>query len=474
MKIKKYLKDNSICISFIFVIVCFFTFMCLFCAKEFDYFWHIKAGEYMVNKNMILTKDVFSWFMKEKSWISHEWLFEVLLYRLKLIFPSLHVFVYVLVSGLTLGLILFFSNKKGYLKNIPFSLLWIIFPIIFFSFFVARPHMISNIFLAITIWTLKDLFYDENSKKLYVLPIISILWANFHGGSSSLIYLLIVVFLICGLFKFNLSKIEADRIGKKQIIKYILVMFLCIVCLCINPHGVKMLYYPYTNMADGFMQELIAEWHPTNWNNIFDYSYIVLLLVIFFAFLFSKKKIKLLDLVMFGIGTYMGIKSIRFWPYVYIFSTFFIFDYINKRKYDKGSLQVLCILGVFFLSFFFMNFNFMFRDVKLVDDEIIKILKDEKPKKLYNYYDFGGYLVYQDIEVFVDGRADLYTNYNLKDYYNIFSLSKDYVKLIDKYDFDYFLVPVDSRIATYLKYSDNYEKIISKEKIVLYKQKKTS
>ena len=170
----------------------------------------------------------------------------------------------------------------------------------------------------------------------------------------------------------------------------------------------------------------------------------------------------------------MGLKSIRFWPYVYIFSTFFVFDYINKRKHDNGSLQVLCILGVFFLSFFFINFNFMLGDVKLVDDEIIKILKKEKPKKLYNYYDFGGYLVYQDIDVFVDGRADLYTNYNLKDYYNISSLSKDYVKLIDKYDFDYFLVPVDSRIATYLKYNDSYEKIISKEKVILYKEKKTS
>ena len=474
MKIKKYLKDNSICISFIFVIVCFFTFMCLFCAKEFDYFWHIKAGEYMVNKNMILTKDVFSWFMKEKSWMSHEWLFEVLLYRLKLVFPSLHVFLYVLVSGLTLGLILFFTNKKGYLKNIPFSLLWIIFPIIFFSFFVARPHMISNIFLAITIWVLRDLFYNRESKKIYILPAISILWANFHGGSSSLIYLLIVVFLVCGLFKFNLSKIESVRIEKKQLIKYILVMFLCIGGLCINPHGVKMLYYPYTNMADGFMQKLIAEWHPTNWNNIFDYSYIILLLVIFLTLLFSNKKIKFLDLVMFGIGTYMGLKSIRFWPYVYIFSTFFIFDYINERKYDKGSLQVLCILGLFLLSFFFVNFKFMIREIKLVDDEIIEVLKKEEPKRLYNYYDFGGYLVYQNIEVFVDGRADLYTNYNLKDYYNISSLSKDYIKLIDKYDFDYFLVPVDSRIATYLKYSDSYEKIISKEKIVLYKQKKTS
>lgn len=471
MKIKKFIKDNSILLAFVFAIVCFSLFMCLFSAKEFDYFWHIKAGEYMVKNGVILTKDVFSWFMMGKAWMSHEWLFEILLYYLKLAFPTLHVFIYVLIFGLSLNLTLFFSNKKGFLKNIPFSLLWIIFPIIFFAFFVARPHMISNIFLAITIWVLRDLFYNKDSKKIYILPLVSILWVNFHGGSSSLIYIFILVFLICGIFKFEFNKIEADRICSKQIFKYILVFILCIGCLCINPHGLKMLYYPYANMADGFMQELIAEWHPTDLNNIFDYSYIVLLLVIFFSFLFSKKKIKFLDLVLFGIGTYMGLKSIRFWPYVYIISTFFIFDYVKERKYDKGSLEVLCVLGLLFLAFFTLNFDFMFRDVEIVDDEIISILKKENPERIYNYYDFGGYLIYEDINVFVDGRADLYTNYNLKDYYDICNLSNNYVKLLDKYDFDYFLVPIESSIATYLKYDKNYEKVISKNDVILYKEK---
>ena len=53
-----------------------------------DYFWHIKAGEYMIHHG-VLKKDIFSWFVTGKYWMSHEWLFEVFLAFLKNIFQRL-------------------------------------------------------------------------------------------------------------------------------------------------------------------------------------------------------------------------------------------------------------------------------------------------------------------------------------------------------------------------------------------------
>ena len=88
-------------------------------------------------------------------------------------------------------------------------------------------------------------------------------------------------------------------------------------------------------------------------------------------------------------------------------------------------------------------------------------------------YNYGGILIYNDISVFVDGRADLYSKYNYKDYLNISKLNGDYPKLIEKYDFDYFLVSTNCPINTYLKYSDKYELVYeNKDKIfALYKEK---
>ena len=89
----------------------------------------------------------------------------------------------------------------------------------------------------------------------------------------------------------------------------------------------------------------------------------------------------------------------------------------------------------------------------------------------YNMYDYGGILIYNNIKVFVDGRADLYSKYNYKDYLNISALKGDYPKLIDKYDFDYLLVSDKQQLSTYLKYSDKYELVYkNKDKgFVLYK-----
>ena len=86
--------------------------------------------------------------------------------------------------------------------------------------------MISFSFLALTIYLYMDLFKNENSKKIYFIPLLSIIWSNVHGGSSSLVYLFGLVFVFAGLFKFNFSKIESSRISKKQVIKYFIIIFL--------------------------------------------------------------------------------------------------------------------------------------------------------------------------------------------------------------------------------------------------------
>ena len=85
-------------------------------------------------------------------------------------------------------------------------------------------------------------------------------------------------------------------------------------------------------------------------------------------------------------------------------------------------------------------------------------------------YDYGGDLIYNDIDVFVDGRADLYSKYNYNDYLNITNLDKDYVSLIKKYDFDYMLIDDRFSSGTYLKYTNDYQLLYSNKHIKIYKK----
>lgn len=427
----------------------------------------------MVRNKQILTKDVFSWFVSGKYWMSHEWLFEVIIYKLESLFGDFHVFIYAFFSILLLLFILFFTNRKNYLKNIPFSLVWICCSLILLFFVQARPHMISFSLLALTIYFLYALFRNENSKKIYFLPLITIIWSNVHGGSSNLSYLFCLLFIIAGLFKFKYSKIEASRISKKQLIKYLLIMLCCMICTCINPHGIKMFFYPYENMMNTLMISNISEWRSTVLSDVSHYPYFILVIGIILILIFSKRKVQFIDFLLLGVVVFLGLKSIRFWPYTYIVMSYVVFDYIDVCKYDKGSCFSICLLSMALMVGFFSNYDVVAENMNKthLSKNVINILKRVKPKRLYNMYDYGGELIYNDIPVFVDGRADLYSKYNYAAYLNISSLNGEYAKLIDKYDFDYFLVDRKYAIDIYLKYNGDYEKIYSDKNVNLYKKK---
>ncbi|MBR3211380.1 MAG: hypothetical protein IKF71_05550 [Bacilli bacterium] len=459
-------KNKWIILLFIFALS---FFVLSFFHIDPDYLWHIKAGEYMVHHGL-LTKDVFSWSVTNKYWMSHEWLFEVMIYGLKQVFGNLHVYVYCFTCFFSLLLIIYFANQKQLTKNIIFTLIWFICSMMICLELQCRPHILSNCLLALTTWFLYDLYQKEDSKKIYFLPLISILWANIHGGSSNLPYLLCFLFIIAGSFRFSFSKIEARRLTKKQYFKFIGVMLLCMICVCINLHGFKMFLYPYQNMLDTTMIHNISEWRSTSLHEPIHYVYFALLLLIICAFLFSKKKLQFMDFILLGFCAYLGLKSIRFWFYTYIIMSFVIFDYIPKRKEDRGTSLGIIIVSILSLLFSFIR-GFSVSYYFQLEKEDIQKIQEENPQRLFNMYNYGGDLIYNDIPVFVDGRADLYGKYNYKDYLALSNLNGDFTALLLYYHFDYLLVDKKYPIAYYLKYNDDYELIYGRENVLLYKKK---
>ena len=79
-----------------------------------DYFWHIKAGCEMF-KNGVLTHDIFSWFVLGKYWMSHEWLFEIIIYGFKVLFGKYHMLIY---GGICIFSLLYEEVKKIVKANI--------------------------------------------------------------------------------------------------------------------------------------------------------------------------------------------------------------------------------------------------------------------------------------------------------------------------------------------------------------------
>ena len=462
-------KSNLFLLGILFL--CLILSLLSFFHIDSDYYWHLKAGEIIFQKG-IIRHDIFSWLAHGKYWMSHEWLFEVIIYGLKCLFGKYHTFIYCFSCYILLFGFLLLTNYKAYLKNFLYTLFYLLFfGISLLGFIQVRAYLISFLLLSITIYLLIDLYHNSESYKIFFLPLITIIWANVHGGSSNLPYLLCFIFFIIGHFSFQFKKIESKRLKKKQLYRYFIVMILCIISVCINIHGIKMLTYPYLNMFDTVMIDHIMEWRSTTLHESFHYVYFAYLLFLLLTFLFSSKKIQLIDFVLFLICTYLGLKSIRFWAFTPIIMSYVIFSYVGKSN-NKGFTSSVIILSTFLLFVFLLNDSFskLNNSKQNISSETISMISKANPKKLFNQYKYGGELIYHDIPVFIDGRADLYSGNYFNDYLSIINLKNNAISLIRKYNFDYYLLSGEDPLYTFISNSEEYELVYNDKNIYFYKK----
>ena len=107
----------------------------------------------------------------------------------------------------------------------------------------------------------------------------------------------------------------------------------------------------------------------------------------------------------------------------------------------------------------------------------IKNNLDVKQIKLFNEYNFGSYLLYNDIPVFIDSRADVYDpQFNKKeddifnDFINITDACTDYEEKFEHYGITHLLIYKNSTLDKVLKNNSNYEKLYSDDNFIIYKR----
>ena len=128
---------------------------------------------------------------------------------------------------------------------------------------------------------------------------------------------------------------------------------------------------------------------------------------------------------------------------------------------------------------------------KYVNDEIYPVQAaewilqnlDVDKIKLYNEYNYGSYLLFKGIPVFIDSRADLYApefntptgdkkdgNDIFMDFINSSNISTYYGDILEKYEITHVLVYKNSKIAMLIRKTDSekYNEIYEDENFVIY------
>ncbi len=457
-----------------------------------DFWWHVKVGEWVVEHNEVPTTDIFSWYGTEKeiSWTAHEWLADVVFYGLHSLGGNVCVFVFCVVCALAMLLMTYVQVREYVERSSLFGGLFLsLFAVVSSVFFYGRPHIFSYFLLFFELKILYGFFENPRSRKICLVPIIAVLWSNLHGGSSNLAYVLCLLFLIAGLFDFSYERLEAKRFDKKTLMKLLLVTIGTVIGILINPIGTKVLTYPYINLSDNLSMSVISEWQAPDAKvvgNLILFFLPILLMSI--GIVCGSKKIRLVDVLIMLAFLFLFFRSARFIVLWYVAAGFYAFRYLPEvriKKVTKKSEKIvvlvficlLCacsVLGVLDTVKTYKNGTLI---GEAMSQEAIRAVKNDAPERIFNDYDFGETLIYHDIPVFFDARADLYAQEGIMaDGVSLMYLEpvnpenrSGYVAvedMIKKYDFDAVLIMKGRSLYSYIKsHPERYELVYEDDRL---------
>lgn len=101
---------------------------------------------------------------------------------------------------------------------------------------------------------------------------------------------------------------------------------------------------------------------------------------------------------------------------------------------------------------------------------------DLENARFYNEYNYGSYMLFRGIPVFIDSRADLYTpEFNpgctvFDDFLNISNIGTYYENKFDEYDITHVICYKNAKLNMFLSRNYEYKELYSDEKFVVYER----
>ena len=291
-------------------------------------------------------------------------------------------------------------------------------------------------------------------------------------------------------------------IEKQDAVKWlILIMVICAFTGLLTPLGDT----PYTYLSktmEGNTMDNISEHQPlTLINNM---EMIICIILVLGLITFTDTKIKLCDLFMLGGLLYLSFMSRR---QVSMFDIIggIIFARIVASffdKYDVGgeekllkSINTIYGKAITILVVILISFNILKPklDDKFVDENTYPVKAsdyiienvDLSTMKIYNEYNYGSYLLFRGIPVFVDSRADLYTpQFNgeknddgkyegkdiFSDYINTSNIGVYYENKFGEYDITQVLIRKNSKLNMFISRNDKYIELYGDNNFVFYQR----
>jgi hypothetical protein len=424
----------------LFIVIIFFSSVFVVFLKinlwDYDFWWHIATGRYIVTEKHLPDKDPFSFtselqenknaFPERESFILKQyWLAQSLFY---LVFNLTGAKGIILLRSLILVLTLFavfwHLNKGKVTAYISFLFLFLLFDDSTRAI-GERPVLFSYLFTAVVFLILDD-FRAEKSRKIFLLPPLMLLWANLHGGFI-LGDIIIAVFLLGESLNMVLKKSD---LHKQEKIIFYSVSVLAIACSFVNPNGWDAFSMALSNRYEIFTKDIQEYQSPfsfyINKTKPIQYNEVILAVMAPLILILRNKKLNLNHVLLLAGFYYMAVTASRFIFFYAIIATMIgaketdiiVNGFFRKKLQEKSYKKVeylltvaaLCSIALFMIGHFkYKEFEFKVAKKISVPEAAADFIENNRlPGNMFNYYGYGGYLtwrLYPWKKNFIDSRS---------------------------------------------------------------------
>jgi hypothetical protein len=450
-----------------------------------DIYWHIAVGRDIWRTAAFPQLDTYSFTFQGHPWIANQWLGELLFlaayncagWRGVLLLTALAI-------ALSYSLLFFILSRQMRLTAAAgiatvaysFSL----------GHFSARPQILADPLLILWVASIVSAVENKVSPS-WLLPAVMILWANIHG-SFSFGLAIALAFGIAAVFCSN------DQERGRTALRWAMFLIAAFGAASITPYGYRSLLVTLQVFGGNEALSHIGEWRPVAFQTLGANE--VLLLGLLFLALHSGLKVPLWRLLMVMAITYLMFAHIRFASLFATLTPLLLatpitqqFSFLGLRaqlssdpaffdvmsRASRAAFYPLCALTAFGIVIFDtygpdVSAKANITPAGAVDYMVANSLTEQR---LYNAYDFGGYLIFRNIKTFIDGRTDQLFLQGFTG--GIFDLldhrPRQFVPFLAEYGVTFGLVVPDSMESQELAASSQWEKIYSDKVAELFRRR---
>lgn len=295
----------------------------------------------------------------------------------------------------------------------------------------------------------------------------------------------------------NPYKVKVEK--NKNVLILVIIILIAALTGLLNPTGTTAYTYLYTTYI-GNTTDSINEHQPLTLAESTEFAIALVIFIVILTFMDSK--IRLRDLFMLTGIIILAFMSRRQIAMFVIGGVPILAKLISEffEKYDSKTCTKLLkmVTSLIGISLIVIGFGYFTKEAykEKLDEEYIysseypvdavnwiKQNLDISKLKIYNEYNYGSYLIYQDIPVFIDSRADLYApefnnkegflhaNYDVfNDALDIPSLNIGYEEIFEKYGVNHVMLYADAKMCLLLDEDENYNLLYDDEEFRVYER----